>query len=81
MTPEPPDGLDAAFDELDRALPPHWWLAQSPQVVETSEGQKWRAIAQGRHGARHAEDGATRADAVLALARWLKREFPGTTRP
>lgn len=74
MTPEHPDGLDAAFDELDRAMPPFWALGAIGTAV-TSEGRVWRAIAIGRHGARHSEDGATRAAAVLALAGWLRKEF------
>jgi hypothetical protein len=80
VTPEHPDGLDAAFDELDRALPPHWALGAIGSV-ETAQGTRWRAIALGRHGAMHTEHGATRADAVRALARWLAREFPRAARP
>ena len=73
---EHPDGLDAAFDELDRAMPPNWALGAIGPVT-TGAGRMWRAIAIGHHGARHAEDGATRAAAVLALAGWLRREFAG----
>jgi hypothetical protein len=76
MTPEPPDTLDAAFDDLDRALPPNWALGAIGSV-ETAQGTTWRAIALGRHGAMHTEHGVTRAAAVRALAAWLRREFAG----